>query len=377
MLLAPVLFAGVFSGWIAIAQFYLRHAGLTALTFVAPLPVAAVGYWLGLQFEIELAPVCAMYACLFVIICVLLAFGRIARGVCDGLSPHDAVITALIGVVTPIGTTVAAFAFSVLAVVAFSPMLKTGLAAIVLILVAFALTLFAGWLAQWLSYSEKFIADANAARERRERLGEMLSRTVETRWALSISGMTIILATVAAFGVQALRVQAWGFGIGIRVAVVALVTFVLLVLAARNWRLALAQFLTLVFEVVLGLWAFARDLLPMIGDDAMLMELSVTISATSLALLASAASRQLREGYLVETALSRALQQDGPGVALACIAATVPWLIVTLSGGAASFQLVAAFASIPGTLLVFPAVARAIYTLFPRYRSVEDVFGRR
>ena len=373
MLLTAVLFAGVFSGWVAIVQFYLRHVGLTVLTFVAPLPLVIVGYWLGARFEGGLTAACAICTYEFAVVCFLLLFGRTARDVCDGLSPRDATSKALINLVRPLGMTGAAVALSIL-VLAGNTFLA-GLAVVGSMLVAFAWVIAAAWSAQRFAYSEKFIADANGARERRERQIEKFSRIVETRWAFSVSGMAIILATIAAFSALTLRVQETG--LSIRVVGIALLAFTLFTLGDRNWRLAMAQFLTLAFEVGMGLWAVAQGAPPISGDDLTFMGLTIMISAMPLAVLASVASGYLREGERVDTALSRALQLDGPGAALACALSMVLWLAVTLIAGTAQFQTGVALGSLPATLLIFPALTTAIYTVLPRYRSFDEVFGKR
>jgi hypothetical protein len=377
MLFAAVLFAGVVSGWIVIVQFYLRHAGLTALTLMAPLPVAAAGYWLAARFEIEAAPVFAAYAYLFALICLQLTFGRIARTVCDGSSKRDGVATALVSVVIAIGTTAGALALSMLAFVAISSSLMDGLAAIVLMLAAFAFAIVAGWSARWLPYSERFIANANSARERRERPIARFARVAEPRWSISFAGIAIILATIAAFGARPLDLRGLAPAFEIRLAAVVIIIFVIQALGIRNWRLAVAQVLTLSFEVLLGLWSFSQGRMPLFGEDAITMGLMIAIAATPLAILASSTAGYLREGDRADIALLRSMQEDGPGSAVAAALLAISCPAALFAGSPVRFQIAVALACAPCAILIFPAFGAAIYWLLPAYRSVEDVFGKR
>jgi hypothetical protein len=255
--------------------------------------------------------------------------------------------------------------------------LEDCLAAIALLLIASASVFACGWLARWLPYSENFIAAANSARETRERWIDRLSFVSQARWGVSLSGIAIVLGAIAFFGERSLRLQGGPSWIVLRCALVGLAVFVVFALALRNWRLAIAEIMTLFFAILFGLWAFSASPMPVLPEDCLVFAIAVAISAVPMLLLASTVDTFLRGGDDTATALSRAIQQSGPGAVLASITAAVPWFIVTVSGGIARYEFATASAAIAGTVLIFPAFAGAIYLLFPRYRSVEEVFGKR
>jgi len=376
MAFTAVLFAGVFSAWAAIGYFQIRHAGLAALAVILPLPIWFLGNGIALRLDAILVSFITLFACVFGFVCALCVADRIARGMCDGLASREAVRNAISALAVPILSVVMACGFSQL-VVLLPYNLMDCLAVTALLLIAFGAAMGMGWLARWLPYSERFIAEANAAREIRERWIARLSFVSAPRWALSLSGIAMVLGAIAFFGARSPYLQGGPGWLAARYGEVAIVTFVLFALALRNWRLALAQVLTLLFEMLFGLWPISPGPMAGLSEDRMLFAVALAINAIPLMWLAWAVNGFLREGDEITTAILRALQQTGSAALSATIAATIPWLVVTISGGIARFEFAAGVAAIVATPLIFLALTGTIYTLLPRYRSVEEVFGKR
>jgi hypothetical protein len=376
MFSTAVLFAGILSGWAALSYVHLRHGGLAVIAVGSPLPVLLAGYGLASRLESDLVAFLGLLACIFGVVCSQSAADRIARGICDGLAPREAIRRTFAGIAVPVLWVLAACGLSLFAAV--PPYgLRNCLAALVLLLAASALAFGGGFLARALSFSEWFVAAANRARESRERWISRLSFVAERRWGLSVSGIGIVLGTIAVFGARSLRLHGEPPMSAMRYALIAAIAFAASAIALRNWRLALAVTLTLVFEGLFGLWAVSAGAMPIFSEDRIVFGVTLAIGAVPTILLASAVCGFLRDGDDIATALARALEQSGPGAVLACVTAAVPWFVATVAGGIVRFELAAALATIAGTILVFPAQVTAIHVLFPRYRSVEEVFGKR
>ena len=86
-------------------------------------------------------------------------------------------------------------------------------------------------------------------------------------------------------------------------------------------------------------------------------------------------SRLLRQGDELLAALAQAFQREGPPVVFVGLFLTAVWAGHAALGLWAPLDFTAILAIFLG-LAVFPALAVAIHTLLPRYRSVDDVFGK-
>jgi hypothetical protein len=370
MLLTVALFAGIFSVWAVILQFQFRHIGLTALALFAPFPLLCVACLLWARSESY-----AGFSYVFGIIVAQITAARIARGICEGLMPRAAVLQAL-----RYSLKVAGF----MAIGSAAWMLATDMAAPSLENVAAAITLFVAFFgalavmnaAAWFSYPEQFIARANQARELRERWMEHWLFITETRWSLSITGVALIFAALSAFGTRPLHVQAdpW---LAERLAGLAIFVFAGAISITRDWRLGMALTLTLALLAALGFWAYARGAVPMMRGDLLILSILLATAAVPLAMLASSVSAYLRGGDDAASALSRGLQDEGADAVIAAVLSIIPWCVVALAGGAMRFPLAISIASLFAALLIFPAIAHTLYTLLPRYRTVDEVFGRR
>lgn len=366
MLLAAAAFAGLLSGWAAILQYHLRHPGLAALALLAPAAVLVASLAAGALFVIP--PACAIAACAFAAVSAELVLSRMARAICDDCDPRGASVRAL-KETAPVFA--AAAGVTVAALFALSPAPPDALVPAVLVAAAMLPAFGAGWIAGRLSYSERFIAAANAARERRERIADALSFLAVPRWALSIAGSAIVLSTVAFFGAAPLREIAAPSFFAARLGLAALAAFSASVLLLRDWRSAAAVTLALAADVLFGLWAAES------GAGFVLPSVALAACAVPPMWLARAAAKHARDGDNAATAMLRALHGRGADAILAATLPALGWSAALLAGLAVRFETAAAFASLAAAAFAFPAFAVALHALLPRYRTADEVFGRR
>ena len=377
MLLA-VLLAGVFSVWAAILYFYLRHAGLMALALFAPLPFlfGVCLLWRPISIRTEIpAEIFAIYAYVFGVVLAQLIGGKIVHAVCGGQMSRVAVWRSNLNATRSIGSVILCLAIWMLAA-GLRPIVYENLATAAVLTAALVGTCVVMGLAAVLPYSEQFITRANQARERRERLMDHFLFIAEPRWSWSLAGVALIFAALSAFGMRPLRLQ-----VSPHVAewMVALAIFVFAgaVLVTRNWRVSIALILTLTLLGAFGFWAVARGAMPLTRDELMSMTILFAAAAVPLTVLACATSGYLRDGDDIVSALSRCLQEYGADAILLAESSAVPWIILTAAAASVRVGLVISVVSCVAVPLFFPALAGAIYALVPRYRTVDEVFGRR
>lgn len=382
MLLTAVLFAGVFSVWAAILYFQLRHAGLTALVLSAPLPflIVACAVWHPIDVSTEIfAQEFGLYAyVLGLVIAQTIAVGM-TRGICDGVTGSIAKLRAIRDGLKVAGPVAGGLGLWML----FSELRPFGLenpdslaSAIVLFAVYIGPTIVMQ-LARWLPYSEQFIARANQAREARERAFDHFQFIMEPRWAFSIAGVGFIFFALSALGMRALQFDDWP---RLPERLAALVVFVLFleIAVTRNWRLGLALTLTLSLLGAIGLWIFARGVYHV--QPRTLLELEFMLAAISVPLgkVAAAVIGHLRAGDDITLAIARGYQDECANAVLSAVIIAIPWVISGLiNNGMTRLELAISIASLFAVPLIFPAFAGAIYVVFPRYRTVDEVFGKR
>ncbi|HWA90890.1 MAG TPA: hypothetical protein VG889_12695 [Rhizomicrobium sp.] len=336
--------AAILSG--IVFYYQLRHVLLAALCL---LPMAAAA---AVALALPRAGASAGFAALFGMAAALALGERIVRAVASGTAPRRAVGQANRAVALALGPVLLA------ALLSFAVFAAAEAAAS--FAASFATAFAASWLACIFPYTEDFIARANAARERRERMLERAVSAIAPRWAFSIFGIAAVLATVAGFGIRAGTVVF--DGIAPWLGAVAILFLTGFAAALRDGRAALGALLAVSFAVLFLTWSQARlpealpfDTLTAIGGAA--------LAAVPLALIGARAREAMREGDDLASALTQGLRENGfVAVALALIAAApVP---------------VFALASLFASLLLFPAATVALHTLFPRRISLEEAFRR-
>ncbi len=362
--LALAVFVG---GPLAALYVQLRSWPLAAMAWLAPLGALACCL---------LAPgaqvVALLAAALFAMTCAFALGDGFVRGVCAGIEPRAAVPRAALDTAAAAVPVVAAYGLSFVA----DGIATGGLGAWSLAPAAFLLAAAAVWAAVWLStlfpYTEEFVARANLARERRERAFSHLAFATETRWALSICGIAMVLATVAAFGLRGSQ-PVWTGHDAVPLAVFGAGLCAAFVFVARDWRVGLSAAMAVAFAGLLLLWGMSRL---QGGQFLRGTELAGWLAAAALppAVLVHRLREALRQGDALAPALGRALRRDGfAAVAFGGIIAAVSVPLLRYFVPWSAFAAASVFAA----LLLFPALTVAIYTFLPRYRSVDEVFGKR
>lgn len=204
----------------------------------------------------------------------------------------------------------------------------------------------AGGLVAWgwrhLPFDEAFIARANRAAEARARVMEFAGHIAVPRWALALSGVAAVLAALAWFELPPEAGPGFpGF------VVMAATAF----LMGRDWRAALAAGLCAAL-----LWLFHLDT-------------ALPFLALPVLLLAGAARAREEEGgeawrHVLEEWAAALLFAMMGGVLLMALMAQVPFWLTGAWGTATTVT----------ALIFFPALTAALWRLFPRYRSVEEMY---
>jgi hypothetical protein len=226
--------------------------------------------------------------------------------------------------------------------------------------------------ASLLHLDEGFVARANRVRERRQRIFERLALVATPRWALSFTGIAFVFLALGWFGAEPqMRTGATALLLRLASAVVVIVGAGIF---ARGWREGLAVGLTGAVVCLVSLWATivgTRDVLAPVG----------VLLATSVALfLALHAGRralrhapretplETRRRTIEDTAASQIFA--GAGALSALLPAVAVW------PGYAPFAIALFAAGFCGIVFA-PAAVTALESIFPRRRSVEDLYGSR
>ena len=317
----------------------------------------------------------APYAFLFGVICAQLTCTKFVRGVCDDDAPRVAASRACLATASAVGPVFMAYLIVAL-IFSLDAGRRQQVAAAILVSAAFGAALAAGWLAQYPTYSEHFVARANRVREWGERQAEFLFWVTRTRWALSITGIVLVLAAVAFFGAKGLRIHDGALSVGSLAAAFILLPAAFLA-TARNWRCAAALTLTFVLIVMFTLWTLAREGFAVGPLNFLTIGIVVLVALAPLTTFAGEIRRAMREGDDHASALARALRDETLSVFLAGLMLILPTLFEAIAQETVVPELVTALAALISALVVFPALMTTIYAVIPPFRSVEDIFGKR
>jgi hypothetical protein len=351
----------------AVAYWLLRHVYLAALTVAAPVCVLVSVLFLpnawrsqSLVIGMFVAPICAM-----------LIFDRASRSICAGAVSRAAFASARREALAAIAPVLVAY---IVALFALLPGWVVWARDALDVAAGFAIALALGAAATSFSYSEAFIARANAARERRERLFESPAGLSETRWSLSVSGIALALAAVAVFGIR-------GFDVAIdwRLSAEFAGSAVLLAAAfaaiTRNWRLTLAATLAALLAALLAFWMLAQVLPESMTTLVLWFGLFLELVAMSVFVLRL--SRYVNRDETPSAAIAMTLREQGPAtVAASLVLAAAAVINVLLFDQASIASFMPIIAGLAAALLFFPAFGNVLYWLLPRYRSVDEVFKR-
>jgi len=368
-------FLAIVVAWAASIHLYLRHAGLTAVALVAPAAAAGIVAWFAYdRFDDEMAY--AVLAGLFGIAFFCAVADRMTREICDGVTPRSAVMRVLRNSFLAIGPAPIGVAALAVAFAASSPIRSAGVVTFEAVLAVSAASLAAIRAAALFPYTEQFIERANRAREWRSRQGSRLSFLAETRWALSITGIAAIFATLAFFGMKNVPFHA-ALGEFADPAVATCIAFAAFLASARDWRMAVAMTATVLLLFAVEYWVLSYGLAYMSERDTLWIAAFFLPAIAAMCLVAARWHGRLGEGNDVAAALERALEQEAPGAVFASAVVAIFWLAQALSAWRFTPALAGALISFFAAPLVFPALAMTLYRLLPRYVSIEDALNRR
>jgi hypothetical protein len=221
-------------------------------------------------------------------------------------------------------------------------------------------------------FGEQMIASANRAREDLERLTATLEFLAQPRWALSLSGSAIVLFAPVFFdhargpdGHMALAVlEMWNSQV---VAFYGTVAGVVVIAwsCLKDWRGALSCTTADVVAATVGAWlSLHTGLVP--GFDAPLGDEN---AVRVWDLVAAGTAVMAGQTFALAAASAETGAAAGTAVALcACLA----WLISCAATPGALLPITGIVA-----LVLSRCFRMALDTLFPRYRSVDEVFRRK
>lgn len=242
----------------------------------------------------------------------------------------------------------------------------------------------------YLSLGEAFIERTNRLRERFGRFFQLLEKITEPRWSLSITGSAPVLFAIVFFdrtslaGHEEFAVWAvWRLG-ALPLVMAAAVVLMIGLLYLKNVRLTVAWVVTALYFSTIAVWMAWHLGYARIGDlpdfgfgldglpDYPGWELIAPFYAMIACVCLLYANRMLAARKIEDTAvtISRvALSETGDTIVFIGAVFTLACLFRP--------SVFVPALSVAAALAFFPAAYVSIETLFPRYRSVEEVFGKR
>lgn len=225
---------------------------------------------------------------------------------------------------------------------------------------------------QALKPSENSISIINREQERSERFLEVISPVISPRWGFSVFGMALALLAIAFFSAH----MAWPILAEHKVLFALLLAIIvaLAVLFARDWRRTLATIFSAAWLVGMETWASSFH--GTILRNAALTIYVLTLAAALVPVLAMAGQHR-RFALTSDTAggaavqaiftLGRTIFFTMTGVSAFL---SVWWVVRLLPLWPAITLVVAGIAS----LLVYPAAATVLESLFSRRRFMDDLY---
>jgi hypothetical protein len=344
---------------------HTRHAALAFLTAVAPLPGLVWASPMNADAALSIVPVLAY---VFAYGVAVMQTQNILIGTLDGgtVEPSYKPFAAAAGLLAAL--LLIWFWRSAITVAAFQAVLDVVLAsasALVVIPVG----------ALVLSFDEAFVAAANRARERRQRLLEIIAVTATPRWGMSISGIALIFLALAWFGAEPEFVHVHIANAKALFAVSLALTFALSASACGGWREGFGATVAAGVAGLSVLWAYASiGKIPLMSLIGVLELVSLVLFLTFCGARRAAAYRRLGDDPSI--AQLRAVEELGTPqffAILGGIAALLP--IVALHPSNAAFVVALMFAG-AGVLGFAPALATACSVLVSRRRSLRELYGR-
>lgn len=354
---------------LALSQF--REPSLAIAGALAPLPGVSLIFCGGLDGASAACLGALVFALGFSV--ALIAGDAFTMRVVDGEEPKAATIRSLresvrllapalvLGVALP----------ALLAVTGPQPLLAASL----LLASGNALAVLSAWLAvplvgSFLPGSEDFIARANRTAESWTRRLDQVARVAQSPWALSASGIWLVLAVLGVFGSlklvvgkdQAIQPDAIG---------AAVILLVAAWFAARDWRRTLAVFLAAASAALYALWGYVRTGTAL---DGSLLLMTAGLSAIVFAPIAAIAAGATLSGRADAASASEAgISSAGPAAATGIVGTLVvlaPWYR-EFGSARVGFVLAILFAA-GGAFAFQPAMTTALEGLVPRRQTLAE-----
>ena len=214
---------------------------------------------------------------------------------------------------------------------------------------------------------ESFIASSNRMREARTVWTWPLSRLATRRWALSISGVALVVLVLGGFGAAPLE-----FRITIALSLLVLCMFLSAWLFTRNWRISIGTGAGFLIASLLGLWGWKQSggygPFPPPGWSegccvAVLMLAAVGFRTTAIEAERSESIR-----------LVLAVENISGAIGYAALGALVT---TVLSPGAAPVFVTLVIAGVFCSLVFTPSVSATLEAAVPRRRTVVELYGQK
>ena len=353
---------------IALSRF--RDPGLVLAAALGPLPGVSLVFCgaFGTSFS---SPATAIGALVYAqgLSVALVAGDGFAARVADGDEPKAAVMFTLQGGVRFLAPVfVMALGFPALLAVVEPQRLTPPL----LLAAGNTLAMLSAWLVvplagSFLSGSEDFIARTNRLREDWSRRFEHLAAVVHAPWAMSATGILVVLLVLGVFGSAKLNAShAVGVDMGAAVVILAAAF-----LAGRDWRRGFAVAAAMAGALIYALWGYARA---GVIFDARLMLLTAGLCAICFAPIAAVAVGAVLSGRSDAVGASEAgIQGIGPAAATGIVGTLIvlaPWYR-EFGAACAGFVLAILFAA-AGALVFHPAVTSALEDIVPRRQTLAQ-----
>lgn len=227
---------------------------------------------------------------------------------------------------------------------------------------------------------EKTVMRFNRTQELFQRAVSPVEFLLEPRWALSASGIAVILFALIALDrvpasdghVAFALLEIWNVPT-IVFAATALAIFVIGAVWTRSWRKALGTAIAAIWAGTFAGWfAFRTGLLdPLSFPVSSIATTGSAVVAGLLFLFGSVSAGKVRDGREAQQAMTIALAESAGAVICIAFAALLAGAL-TLSPAGVCLSL----AAVPAALVLLPCFYVALNALFPRYRSADEVFGR-
>lgn len=331
----------------ALSYIQFRHIALALLVVLAPLPALAIA-------PQDVWPI--PYLCGYFVVNVLAA--QVRTRVAERIpAPVYAWREALAELIWPPAMVCAVAALPLFTAdwsairIAASTVASSALAAVLVPVIA-----------RPLPYGEEFIVRTNRLREWRERRLDLLTFVVQPRWGWSVSGIAIVFAVLAYFGVENANAAPPAPRFWVPLALVTLSAGVGFA-ATRNLRRTTSFVIVAALVALMGLWL--SIMFPSHAPVPYLAE-ATSIALMPCLLMAARSAKFARDGDRPAVATLRSFEQDTVTILFFAGGAAV-YFLATGAFAASALMLCGGLSA----LIMIPALTTMIYDLAPPRVSLD------